>query len=103
MKQYAIYYDSLIKDLDITNTFKTVEQIDSCQAWIISYHDNITGKLLYTILQSYNTLVAGIIFKYGDNKLICNGTYSQTTRQHIGKFANKYGYSYYDFKEVITK
>ena len=69
-----------------------VEQIDSCQAWVI-----YTPR--YIILQSYNTLVAMI--DTVSNKIYCSGTYSHTTINHIGRFARRYGLNYYDFKEAI--
>jgi hypothetical protein len=52
-------------------------------------------------LFSYNTLVAGISV---DGWCWCRGTYSQTTRRHIGAFAKEYteNFSYHDFKKMAA-
>lgn len=50
-------------------------------------------------LFSYVTLVAGV---RADGFCWCNGTYSQTTRKHIGAFAHEYAapFTYHDFKKM---
>lgn len=58
-------------------------------------------------LKSYATTVA--MFDTSTKQIECYGTYSTTTRKHIGAFARwinqKYGtkYSYYDFKDSAAK
>ena len=109
MKQYYINNFDVLAKLD-DNTKVTladlsladVEQIGYSQAWIIQVKGKSkTGFYKYAILQSYNTLVAMIDFT--TDEIYCSGTYSRTTIDHISKFARKYGYNYYDFKEAITK
>ena len=59
------------------------------QAWIDTTAD---GK---TILISYRTV---IIVVTSDGWLHCTGTYSATTRRHIGWFMRLYGLSYHTAK-----
>lgn len=49
------------------------------------------------ILVSYTTSVAGVDHT---GYAWCNGTYSATTRKHIGAFAKEYGLTYHDFKAM---
>lgn len=56
------------------------------------------------LLKSYSTIVAD--YNPSDNSIGCTGTYSATTRKHIGYFADyineKYGtrFTYQDFKNA---
>lgn len=104
MRRYTIYHDGILKENEIATTllnfdYCTTKQLDSCQAWIITYYDSDNNKIA-TMLQSYNTLVACYIHKTGN--IYCSGTYSRTTRNHIGRFARYLpkNFNYYDFKSV---
>lgn len=54
-------------------------------------------------LRSYTTLVIALNIK--DGWLECTGTYSATTRKHIGAFLKEYAprLSYYDIKRIAAK
>lgn len=52
-------------------------------------------------LVSYTTVIACVNFK--GQWIWCSGTYSNTTRKHIGWFGRLFGLSYYDFKEAVEK
>lgn len=49
------------------------------------------------VLVSYTTSVAGVDHS---GFAWCKGTYSVTTRKHIGAFAKEYGLTYHDFKAM---
>lgn len=49
------------------------------------------------ILMSYTTPVAGVDHT---GYAWCTGTYSATTRKHIGAFAKEFGLTYHDFKAM---
>ena len=51
------------------------------------------------VLVSYTTSVAGVDH---NGFAWCNGTYSATTRKHIGAFAKEYGLTYQDFKAMCN-
>ena len=86
---------------------------ESCNAHVeIHFNDNncATGIELW----SYSTRVCGAgITLYGQWKVFCTGTYSQTTRRQISWFTNKpwlskrdykdWKLSYYFFKEISEK
>jgi len=52
-------------------------------------------------MYSYRTRIISI----SGGKIQCTGTYSATTRKHIGLFCKEYlpGYSYYDMKGIVGK
>lgn len=60
-------------------------------AGVIAYPD---GTIL---LRSYKTIVAEI----HDGWISCNGTYSATTRRHLGAFAKEFGTSYQTLKALF--
>lgn len=63
---------------------KPLEKMPYAQATVI-----IEGDNLYK-LQSYETIV--VILDKETGWIECLGTYSQTTRKHIGAFAKEIGY-----------
>ena len=109
----TIFYDDLILNGNIqelitkstTHIEQKLENMPYAQALVHKYYDK-DGYLILSILQSYSTLVCAIDFN--SNTIYCNGTYSQTTRKHIGSFARQFSghtgfnsLSYYDFKEAV--
>lgn len=68
----------------------------SAQCYVMYPEEDVYG------LVSYNTFVA----MYNHGEITCSGTYSATTRKHIGWFAKflneQYGtdYTYYSFKKA---
>ena len=104
MTRYSVHHDGILKEHEIAKSllncdYYTTKQLNSCTAWTITYYD-IDNNKIATMLQSYNTLVACYIHKSGN--IYCSGTYSQTTRNHIGRFARLLPnhFDYYDFKSV---
>ena len=82
-----------------------LDNMPYAQAIVHKYY-NEEGYLTLAILQSYSTLVCAIDFN--NNIIYCNGTYSQTTRKHIGSFAKQFSghtgfnsLNYYDFKDAV--
>lgn len=63
----------------------------SKNAGIIAYPD---GTIL---LRSYRTIVAEI----HNGWIVCNGTYSATTRKHLGAFGKEFGISYQTLKALF--
>ena len=58
-----------------------------------------------TILYSYQTAVVQIKKLFGKRYIMCTGTYSATTRKHIGYFLKEYApdLCYYDMKNIVGK
>ena len=52
------------------------------------------------VLRSYQT---DVIIVTADGWLICTGTYSATTRRHIGAFMREYGYGDYQLAKKLYK
>ena len=52
------------------------------------------------VLRSYQT---DVIIVTADGWLICTGTYSATTRRHIGAFMREYGYGDYQLAKTLYK
>ena len=52
------------------------------------------------ILRSYQT---DVIIVSADGWLVCTGTYSATTRRHIGAFMKEYGYGDYHLAKMLYK
>ena len=52
------------------------------------------------VLRSYKT---DVIIVTADGWLICTGTYSATTRRHIGAFMREYGYGDYQLAKMLYK
>lgn len=52
------------------------------------------------ILRSYQT---DVIIVTADGWLVCTGTYSATTRRHIGAFMREYGYGDYQLAKMLYK
>lgn len=75
-------------------TDRPVGEHKSAQAGIIDRPDGTH------ILMSYNTVVAAV---YPDGSIDCTGLYSRTTIKHIGWFAREFGFTYYDFKKIVTE
>ena len=50
------------------------------------------------VLRSYQT---DVIIVTADGWLICTGTYSATTRRHIGAFMREYGYGDYQLAKKL--
>lgn len=72
-------------------TYKTT-RLASCKAWVRKYEN---GAL---VLQSYST---DVILLTPGGWLVCSGTYSATTRQHISRFCREFTpapFNYYDAK-----
>ena len=80
----------------IVNVDKRLSAMPYAQAGVIF------GKNGEVSLISYSTLVCTID---ADGWLTCTGTYSQTTRKHIGAFMREYGHglNYYDAKHCYEK
>lgn len=80
----------------IVNVDKRLSNMPYAQAGVI-FGENGEVSLI-----SYSTLVCTID---ADGWLTCTGTYSQTTRKHIGAFMREYGHglSYYDAKYCYEK
>lgn len=74
---------------------RSLEHMPHAQAGIT--HVDRDGES-YDLLISYTTPVAWV---NNDGWYGCNGTYSVTTRKHIGAFAKEYGLTYYDFKTAF--
>lgn len=74
---------------------------ESAQCYIERTIDTETGELIRETLVSYTTDV--IIFDYKNNTVEVTGTYSATTRKHIGWFARLHGMNYYVFKHILEK
>lgn len=52
------------------------------------------------VLRSYQT---DVIIVSADGWLVCTGTYSATTRRHIGAFMKEYGYGDYHLAKMLYK
>ena len=52
------------------------------------------------VLRSYQT---DVIIVTADGWLVCTGTYSATTRRHIGAFMKEYGYGDYQLAKMLYK
>lgn len=52
------------------------------------------------VLRSYQT---DVIIVTADGWLVCTGTYSATTRRHIGAFMREYGYGDYQLAKMLYK
>ena len=52
------------------------------------------------VLRSYQT---DVIIVTAEGWLICTGTYSATTRRHIGAFMREYGYGDYQTAKMLYK
>ena len=52
------------------------------------------------VLRSYQT---DVIIVTADGWLVCTGTYSATTRRHIGAFMREYGYGDYYLAKMLYK
>lgn len=52
------------------------------------------------VLRSYQT---DVIIVSADGWLVCTGTYSATTRRHIGAFMKEYGYGDYQLAKMLYK
>ena len=52
------------------------------------------------VLRSYQT---DVVIVTADGWLICTGTYSATTRRHIGAFMREYGYGDYQLAKKLYK
>lgn len=52
------------------------------------------------VLRSYQT---DVIIVTANGWLICTGTYSATTRRHIGAFMREYGYGDYQLAKMLYK
>ena len=52
------------------------------------------------VLRSYQT---DVIIVTADGWLVCTGTYSATTRRHIGAFMREYGYGDYQLAKKLYK
>ena len=52
------------------------------------------------VLRSYQT---DVIIVSADGWLVCTGTYSATTRRHIGAFMREYGYGDYQLAKMLYK
>jgi hypothetical protein len=52
------------------------------------------------VLRSYQT---DVIIVTADGWLVCTGTYSATTRRHIGAFVKEYGYGDYHLAKMLYK
>lgn len=52
------------------------------------------------VLRSYQT---DVIIVTADGWLVCTGTYSATTRRHIGAFMREYGYGDYHLAKMLYK
>lgn len=52
------------------------------------------------VLRSYQT---DVIIVTADGWLVCTGTYSATTRRHIGAFMKEYGYGDYHLAKMLYK
>lgn len=52
------------------------------------------------VLRSYQT---DVIIVTADGWLVCTGTYSATTRRHIGAFMREYGYGDYQLAKRLYK
>ena len=50
------------------------------------------------VLRSYQT---DVIIVTADGWLVCTGTYSATTRRHIGAFMREYGYGDYQLVKML--
>lgn len=85
--------------------FKKFKDHPSAQAKIrITEDENGTRRAIELI--SYNTNVCGLYYNDDGDFVECSGTYSATTRKHIGWFAKEYcpaRFSYYTFKNIVDK
>lgn len=80
----------------------------NCHVSVYREGVRVTGVSLW----SYSTDVCGFYFdeNEGEWKIYCTGTYSQTTRKHIGWFARELCYAYapckidyYGFKAIYER
>ena len=71
---------------------KNLKSMPYAQATVI-----ITDEI---VLRSYQT---DVIIVSADGWLVCTGTYSATTRRHIGAFMREYGYGDYQLAKMLYK
>ena len=89
------------RDIKVTVT-KPLERMPYAQAGVVrrTVVNTMFERVELLILYSYSTEV---IRMYDNRFVLCTGTYSQTTRRHIGAFVKEYlprGFSYYNMKQL---
>lgn len=72
---------------------KNLKSMPYAQAKVIIENNEI-------VLRSYQT---DVIIVTADGWLVCTGTYSATTRRHIGAFMREYGYGDYQLAKMLYK
>lgn len=77
-------------------TIRKLSGHNSAQATVYENGDRVD-------LISYVTRVITVKHENGKRMVECTGTYSTTTRKHIGWFCHEYlpGVSYYDLKAIV--
>ena len=78
---------------------------ESAQARVRIYEDE-NGTRQRIELISYTTMVCAMKLRDDGNYVECTGTYSATTRKHIGWFVREYlpsFISYYTMKNIVGK
>ena len=85
----------------VTGDFK---RLRSCSAEVAPVMDAETGKLMYYVLRSYQTIVAAIDVSndtlYDFLRYVYG--YTSTSAQHIAKFGQDYGMSKWGCAHVLT-
>ena len=86
----VLWYTCIIVK-EVITMIKKLNSMPYAQAHVL-----IEGDTLALI--SYTTAV---IIVDAEGWLICTGTYSQTTRKHIGRFMHEYGYGSYQLAKYL--